>query len=155
MHNLRAAILAVPLAACFLAHPIERPTVQARNVSIATASLTAVEGQLDLDVQNPNGFAVPLSSIDWQFSIAGTSAVSGRVDLSQTIPAKASAAVSTSLRIDLREAVAAATALARGARDYQLQLRLNFATQLGDVTVDLDHRGQLSAGSLLDNLPRW
>lgn len=148
--------LVAPLAACFLARPVERPTATVRGASLAVASVTSIEGELALDVMNPNAFGLPLASIDWELTIGGARAVSGRVEASQTIPAKASAPVSTSLRIDLRDAVDAASAVARGARAYQLRARLHFSTQLGDLTVDVDHRGSLAgAGGALGGLPSW
>lgn len=154
----RLAVFALiaPLAACFLARPVEKPTATVRSASLHVASVTAIEGQLALDVMNPNAFGVPLSGIEWELSIAGSGAVRGRAEASQTIPAKASAPVTTSLRIDLSAALDAAGALARGARDYQLRARLHFSTQLGDLTVDLDHRGSLDgAGGLIGSLPSW
>jgi LEA14-like dessication related protein len=152
-----AVAACLPLAACVLA-PVEKPTAQVRDVSLGTASYTTLLGELDLDVQNPNAFGLPLSSIEWQLSIAGAPAVSGRADLAQTIPAKGSAPVATTLRVDLREATGVALALGRGARDYRIDARLHFQTRFGDLAVDLQHQGSLSsAGGLLgalDNV-RW
>jgi len=150
-------VLALPLAACVLA-PVEKPTAQVRQVSLGTASYTSLLGELDLDVQNPNGFGLPLSSIEWQLTIGGARAVTGSAELSQTIPAKGAAPIATTLRVDLRQAVDVATALSRGARDYRLDARLHFATRFGDLAVDLQHQGSLaSAGGLLGALDdvRW
>ena len=154
----RLAVLALvaPLTACFLARPVEKPTATVRSASLSVASVTSIDGQLALDIMNPNAFGVPLSGIEWELSIGGAAAVSGRVETSQTIPAKASAPVTTSLHIDLSAAIGAASAVARGARDYQLRARLHFSTQLGDLTVDVDHRGSLNgAGGLIGSLPSW
>lgn len=149
--------LALPLAAC-LFNPVEKPTAQVRTVSLGTASLTELLGEVQLDVQNPNGFGLPLSAIEWELSIAGNRAVTGRTTLAKTIPAKASAPVSTTVRVDLRDAVDVGAAIARGARDYQIAVRLHFDTRLGDLSVDVHHRGTLAApGGLLgalDNV-RW
>jgi LEA14-like dessication related protein len=146
-------LLALPLAACFLARPVEKPTAQVRDVSLGTASFTTLLGEVDLDVQNPNGFGLPLSSIEWELSIGNARAVTGKAELSQTIPARASAPVATTLRVDLRNAIDVATALGNGAREYHLAVRLHFATQIGDLSVDLQHRGSLSsAGGLLGSL---
>ena len=154
--RLAVVVALAPFAACFLARPVETPTATVRSASLSATSLTAIEGELALDVMNPNAFGVPLSGIEWQVSIGGARAVSGRAEATQTIPAKASAPVTTSLRVDLRDAVDAATAVARGARDYQLDLRLHFSTQLGDLSVDVHHRGTLAgAGGVLGGLPSW
>ena len=151
----RLAILLVvaPLAACFIMSPVEKPTATVRSASLGTASLTSLEGRLDLDVMNPNAFGVPLAGIDWELSIGGARAVSGHVELSQTIPARGVAPVTTSLTIDARDAVAVGAELARGARAYRLEARLHFTTPVGPIDVTVEHQGQLAdAGGLLGNL---
>jgi LEA14-like dessication related protein len=109
-------------------------------------------------VQNPNAFGLPLSSIEWQISIGGQTAVTGSATLSQTIPAKGNAPVATTLRVDLSQAVGVAVAIGRGERAYHLDARLHFATRFGDLEVNVQHDGSLSnAGGLLgalDNV-RW
>ena len=52
------------------------------------AALAKLLGELDLEVQNPNAFGVPLSGIDWELTIGGARAITGRAELSKTIPAK-------------------------------------------------------------------
>lgn len=149
--RLLLALLLAPLAACFLAKPIEKPTAVVRGASISIVSITALEGELALDLTNPNSFGLPLTGIDWELSIGGAQAVAGRVSADTTIPAMGSAPVTTALRIDLASAASAASAIARGARDYQLAARLHFSTQLGDLTVDVRHQGSISGG--LPSLP--
>ena len=123
---------------------IERPTADVRDVSMSSAGFTGMTGELHLDVSNPNGFGVPLAGIDWQLSVGGARAVTGSVELSQTIPAKGVAPVTTSLTIDARDAIVVAQEIARGARSYQLQARLRFSTPVGPLDVDVQHAGQLS-----------
>ena len=155
--SLCLALACLSLAACVFA-PVEKPTAQVRDVSLGTASYTTLLGKLDLDIQNPNAFGLPLSSIEWQITIGGAQAASGSAQLTQTIPAKGTAPVATTLRVDLTQAAGVAIAIGRGARDYRIDARLHFATRFGDLTVDLQHQGSLSnAGGLLgalDNL-RW
>jgi len=126
---------------------IERPQAEVRNVSVASAGFTGVTGELQLDVTNPNNFGVPLSGIDWQLSVGGARAVTGRVELSQTIPARGVAPITTSMTIDARDAIGVASALARGVRDYQLSARLHFSTAVGQLDVDVQHRGTLGGGA--------
>ena len=128
-------------------HSIEKPTAEVRDVTVSSAGFSGVTGELRLDVMNPNGFGVPLSGIDWQLSIGGARAVTGRVELQQTIPAKGVAPVTTSLTIDARDAIAVASSLAGGARNYQITARLHFSTQVGQLDVDLSHSGTLGGGS--------
>jgi LEA14-like dessication related protein len=125
---------------------IERPQAEVRHVSVTSAGFTGVTGELQLDVTNPNNFGVPLSGIDWQLSVGGARAVTGRVELSQTIPARGVAPITTSMTIDARDALVVASVLARGVRDYQLSARLHFSTAVGPLDVDVEHRGTLGGG---------
>ena len=124
-------------------HSIEKPTAEVRGVSVSNASFTGVSGELTLDVTNPNGFGVPLSGIDWQLSIGGARAVTGTVQLSQTIPARGLAPVTTTLSIAATDAIAVGGALAAGARNYQIDVELHFSTSVGQLDVAVQHASQL------------
>lgn len=139
-------VVAALLGGCSLfMRSIEKPKVEIRDVSISSAGFGGVSGELALDVMNPNMFGVPLSGIDWQLSVGGTRAVTGNVQLSQTIPARGVAPVVTSLSIGTGDAITVGSALARGARDYQISARFHFATKAGPIAVDVVHRGQLAS----------
>jgi LEA14-like dessication related protein len=126
-------------------HSIEKPTATVRGVSMSSAGFSGVTGELALDVMNPNSSGVPLSGIDWQLSVGGTRAVTGTVQLSQTIPAKGVAPVLTSLSIAASDAIVVGTVLARGSRDYQLTAKLHFSTTVGQIDVDVTQSGQLGS----------
>jgi len=128
---------------------IEKPTATVRNVAVTDVSFTGATGQLSLDVMNPNGFGVPLSGIDWQLSIGGARAVTGTVQLSQTIPAKGVAPVVTTLSINAGDAVAVGGVLAGGARDYRVDVTLHFSTNVGQIDVAVNHTGQLGSAVAL------
>jgi len=150
----RALLLgAIALAACaalsgcsIFMRSIEKPKATVRDASISAAGLGGISGQLQLDVTNPNGFGVPLAGIDWQLSIGGARAVTGTVQLSQTIPARGVAPVATSLTVDARDAIAVAAAVAGGARTYTVKARLRFSTPVGELDVDVEHAGTISGG---------
>jgi LEA14-like dessication related protein len=151
-----ASALALVLAVCaatsgcsIFMRSIEKPTATVRDVSVSAVSFTGATGELSLDVMNPNGFGVPLSGIDWQLSIGGARAVTGTVQLSQTIPAKGVAPVVTTLTLDARDAVTVAGVLASGARDYKVDVTLHFSTQVGPLDVAVAHHGQLGSGVAL------
>ena len=143
---MRFVILAMLAGCSMFMHSIEKPKASVRDVSMAQAGWTGVRGELQLDVMNPNNFGVPLSGIEWQLSIGGARAASGLAELSQQIPARGVAPVNTSLTIDARDAVAVASALASGARDYQIVAKLHFSTAVGTLEVDVEHAGTLGDG---------
>jgi LEA14-like dessication related protein len=128
---------------------MEKPTAQVQDVSLSSAGFGGVTGELQLAVTNPNSFGVPLSGIEWTLSVGGSRAVTGTVQLSQNIPAKGVAPVTTSLSIATTDALLVAGALARGSRDYQVDVRLHFSTQVGQLDVDVKHSGQLGTGVAL------
>jgi len=127
----------------FFGKTVEKPTAQVRAVSVGAVSFSGIDGEVALDIQNPNAFGVPLSAIDWQLSVGGAHAVDGRIELAQTIPAKGTAPVVAALHIDARDALAVAGELSRGTRTYQLHARLHFSTTLGPISVDVQGTGEL------------
>ena len=127
----------------FFGKTVEKPTAQVRAVSVGSVSFTGIDGAVALDIQNPNSFGVPLSAIDWQLSVGVARAVDGRIELSQTIPAKGTAPVNAALHIDGRDAIAVAAELTRGIRTYQLNARLHFSTAIGPISVDVASTGEL------------
>jgi LEA14-like dessication related protein len=151
------AVLCALLSACSIfTRSIERPTANVREVSVSAASLDGITGELRLDVTNPNGFGVPLAAIDWELSIGGARAVTGSVQLSQTIPARGVAPVVTSLTINPSDAIAVGSSLAGGTRAYRITARLRFSTPLGPLDVGIEHAGELGGGGgggLLGLLP--
>lgn len=148
-----ALVAVMFLASCSLfMKSIEKPTAEVRGVSMTAASFSAVEGELRLDVQNPNSFGVPLAGIDWQLALGGAQAVTGKVELQQTIPAKGIAPVATSLRVDARDALAVAGVLSRGQRAYQLRATLHFSTAVGPLAITIDHQGELGGAGGLGHL---
>ena len=148
---MRFVVLAVAmLTGCSMfMRSIEKPTADVRGVSVSSAGFTGVTGELALDVMNPNSFGVPLSGIDWQLSIGGTRAVTGSVQLQQTIPAKGVAPVKTSLSIAASDAVVVGSMIARGTRNYQITAKLHFSTSVGQIDVDVTHTGELASSIAL------
>lgn len=149
MTRLLIAVACLALSACSMfMRSMERPTAKVRDVSISSAGFGGAAGQLQLDVTNPNSVGVPLSAIAWQLSVHGTRAVSGTVELSQTIPAKGVAPVTTSLSIGTLDAAQVLAALAGGARDYQITVRLTFSTAIGPLEVEVQHAGTIGGGAV-------
>jgi hypothetical protein len=69
--------------------------------------------------------------------------VRGSFELSETIPAKASAPVEGRIHIGVGAAVGVAAAIAEGIRTYNIQATLTFQTRLGDLKANVRHQGEL------------
>ena len=132
------------LANCGLLSTVaEKPSAEVTFVSLSSAGFSGVKGELGLNVHNPNAFGLPLHRVDWNLTIGNAQAVQGRVEMSETIPAKASLPVTTSLSIGALGAVQVARELASGNREYSLRSTLYFQSSYGELSVDLQHSGQL------------
>jgi hypothetical protein len=76
-------------------------------------------------------------------SIGGDRAATGRVELSQTIPARGVAPVVTSLDIATADAIQVARAVAGGAHDYTIDATLHFSTNVGQLDVSVHTTGTI------------
>jgi LEA14-like dessication related protein len=137
--HMRIAVLALVAGCSMFMHSMERPTATVRNVSVSSTG-----GELSVDVMNPNAFNVPLSGIDWQLTIGGARAVTGKVSLQQTIPAEGVSPITTSLSINPLDAAMVAAALGTGARNYEISAKLHFSTGVGQLDVEVTKQGELA-----------
>lgn len=138
------AVLALAAGACAALSPIaEKPDVTVRSVSLSSVGLTGMDGELDMDIYNPNGFGLPLTRVDYTLSVGTAQAVRGTFELSATIPAKGTAPVSGTFRIDTASAVGVAASVASGARNYEIAATLYFQTRFGEVAASVTHNGTL------------
>jgi len=123
--------------------PFERPTIEVKGVAITSVGFTGIECEVFMSIFNPNGFGVPLDRGTWDLRVGNADAVSGEFQLSQTIPAKQSAPITTQIRIDARDAIAVASEVAAGTRSYTIRGQLHFSTSLGELDVAFSHTGDL------------
>jgi LEA14-like dessication related protein len=146
LRSLLVVALVTLVSGCALFnHPIEKPTAQVRGVAVTSVSFTGIDGEIALDIQNPNAFGVPLSQIEWQLAVGSARAVTGRIELTETIPARGTAPVRAILHVDAGDAIDVGAAIARGERGYQLDARLTFTTRLGAVDVAVQSTGELGS----------
>ncbi len=128
------------LAACpGVLLPPERPTVTVNGLAVGSASLLGLALRLDLSLANPNAYGIPLRAIDWEARLDGQPVARGRLDLSETIPAKGTAPVAATLTIGPAQALAIVAAIERGSARLGLAATLHFQTRFGDLAVDVAH----------------
>jgi LEA14-like dessication related protein len=125
-------------------HSMERPTATVRDVSLVSAGALGVTGVLHVDVMNPNAFNVPLAGIAWELSIGDARAMTGQVDLQQTIPAQGVSPITTSLSFGTADALRVAAAFGTGVRTYTLDAHLHFSTAVGQLEVEVRKTGELA-----------
>jgi LEA14-like dessication related protein len=123
---------------------LERPRAEVRDVRIEALSLAGLRGEVDLDVFNPNAFAVPLDRVEWQLEIGGADTAGGSVRLAEAIPARGSAPLVIGLQLDGSDAAALARQLAAGERSYTLRGVMHFTTSLGEIPVSFVESGDIT-----------
>ena len=134
--------LGLTATACRL-NPMERPTVRVTGVTVGSISFTGVDGVVDLSIYNPNAVGLPLEAMAWRLTVSGQSAVTGRAELAETIPARQNASVRARIHIGAGAAPALASAIAGGAVTYHLDATFTFRTQIGALSVETSTDGTL------------
>lgn len=140
-----ATLIAIASLGCNRLQP-KKPTVAVRGVSVGAVSLHGVSGTLSVELTNPNSFGVPLAGVDWQLSIGDARAVSGRIALSNELPANGSTLVQIGLRVDALDAIAVARRLSAGERRYRVRGVLHFNAPIGRLDVAFHGEGDLGKG---------
>jgi len=123
----------------------ETPTVQYDNVQLESASfgVGGIEVVATTAIYNPNSIALPLKDVKWSLAIGHAKALSGTLDFSQEIPAKARVPIQVTIKIPLVSAAKAAAELSSGNNGYILRADFRFNTPIGDLTASTNHRGTL------------
>ena len=70
---------------------IQEPKVSLNSVDIAKISLSGVDLIAHIDVDNPNGFSVPLPKVDWELFINTASFIQGSLKKDQSIKSRGKA----------------------------------------------------------------
>jgi LEA14-like dessication related protein len=138
------AIALFTSACAHVPKPVEEPSVDVRGVALTGVSFTGIDGEIHLDVFNPNMFSVPLQAVDWELSVGGASAVSGSFELHKQIPARDSTPVIGSLAIGAADAVAVGDKIADGESRYTVRGTMHFASRLGPITVSFEYDGDFN-----------
>ena len=85
-------ILVFVLTTCqSLGSVIKEPKVSLKSVDIAKISLSGIDLIAHIDVDNPNGFSVPLPKVDWELFINTASFIQGSLKKDQSIKSRGKA----------------------------------------------------------------
>lgn len=135
---LTVVLVCLGLGAC----AVQRPTVDLHDVRLKGLSFSRVDVALDVSVQNPNTFALPIKGLDWELDLYGDEFAVGRASVGERIPAQGSSRIAVPLSIPYDRALSSAIKLLKG-RDiaYELLGSLTFDTPIGDLPIAFTHRG--------------
>lgn len=99
--SLLAFILFTQLAGCSgaLNKPLEEPRVTVRNFEITAVSLSAVEGVIGLDIDNPNDVNLSANGLTYAMSISDKEVLTGQKEERISIPSLGTKTIELPVRI--------------------------------------------------------
>ena len=99
---MRKAFLSFLLLASLAATGCATPQVTLKDALLTKLTPKNLEIGLDLDILNPNQFAIPLSSVDWDLDLFNTDFTKGKTPFSRQIGPEQHARVRVPLGIEFR-----------------------------------------------------
>lgn len=138
---------------------VKNPTAVVHNMNVRDIGAEGFTMDFDIEVDNPNGFALPLTNTDYRVALAGVDALSGDIAPNGSIPANGSARVTLPINVTYQQLLEVGEALAssNGKVPYRfnadLALDSGAAGSLGtltrDLKVPLEYEGTLDLAALL------
>jgi LEA14-like dessication related protein len=128
-----------------LSSGLREPVLSLSSVDLTGVDFNGVDLVVRVNVENPNGFSIPLPRIEWEFFLDGSSFVSGNVKEDTIIKARKSTVMDVPLRLSYA-GVFAAIRLAGSLAEtpYRIVLRAAFPIPLIQEKVfTFEHSGDL------------
>ncbi len=146
------ALWAVGLGAC----AIQTPEIEPRDVSLENLTLSGLELMVELDLTNPNDFALPLTQMDWSLDLSGSPLADGVARVrGEEVPALGRARVDVPVKVSFgRVADTALTVLQKRRINYRIYGDLGFDTPLGMLAFPFEDEGRWSNPLLSQRAPQ-
>ncbi|MCG8067373.1 MAG: LEA type 2 family protein, partial [Candidatus Thiodiazotropha taylori] len=125
------------------------PDVRVNRIDVQRMSLQAIDLMLELEVENPNRFALMLQRLDYQFKLNGIDVGQGAAAQSLNIDKQGKGRVRLPLSLDLQKAGGGLYSALMGGRglSYELSGMLDATGDtplIGDIKIPLDRQGSFN-----------
>ncbi|MCG7906399.1 MAG: LEA type 2 family protein [Candidatus Thiodiazotropha taylori] len=125
------------------------PDVRVSRIDVQRLSLQAIDLMLELEVENPNRFALMLQRLDYQFKLNGIDVGQGAAAQSLNIDKQGKGRVRLPLSLDLQKAGGGLYSALMGGRglSYELSGMLDATGDtplIGDIKIPLDKQGNFN-----------
>lgn len=80
---------------------VKVPKISLENLSLKSLSLTKADLVVDLNIQNPNGFDLNVSDLDYQLDLNGVSPISGTIDRSLELTQNSASTIQLPVSLNL------------------------------------------------------
>src|SRR5262245_45640602 len=158
----RQTLVVLPLILISLACTnVKQPTARLTSMNVADVTAQGFTMAFDLDVQNPNAVALPISGVDYKVNIGGFKVGEGKATPAGTVPANGSIPIKVPVTLTFEDLLAAEKAIvaAQGTVPFQIDGSLKFSggakNALTDITgglnVPLKYQGSLDVTQLVRN----
>lgn len=140
---IRRTSLLFALAACLLLSTgCQTPSVSLDNALLKKLTSSGLEVGLDMSVFNPNEYAVPLQSVQWDLSLFQSPFTSGVSNFTTNIPASRKANFEVPIGISFRSvSVGVQNVLTRRTIPWGFDGGCSFRTPAGPVSVGFSQAG--------------
>lgn len=138
----RIAIALTFAALLLLTTGCKAPTVRLDNALLKKLTDTGLEVGLDLTVLNPNEYAIPLQSIEWDLDLFQRNFTEGVSNFTTNIPAQRTANFEVPLGISFRSvSIGVQDVLTRRTIPWGFQGACSFRTPAGPVKAGFEESG--------------
>lgn len=135
---------------------VQRPTASFRSANVTDVSAKGFTLNVDVDVANPNSFAIPLTNTDYSLNLGGSKLIDNAKfkPAAANIPASGKGTVTIPVPLSFENLLAVSSAISKGGGTvkYGLDAGLNFDTGMpvvGTQRVPFNYEGSLDVKELL------
>ena len=136
---------------------LEKPTASVKGMSLGAVNAAGLTMNFDVDVTNPNAFAVPLTAADYGLSISGTKVLDGKAQPGGELPAKGTRSLVLPVAVTFENLMAAEQALVKSGGNVPFSLDAGLSAGSGNallgqsVRVPLSYSGTLPLRDVLND----
>ena len=135
---------------------VKQPTATFKSANVTDITAQGFTMAFDLNVQNPNAVALPISKADYKLGLGGVNVLEGKAKPDGTLPANGNLDVKLPVTVTFENLLAAEKAIVSGGGNlpYALTGSLGFDAGSGlssviPVSVPLKYEGSLNVNKLL------
>ncbi|HEX2971623.1 MAG TPA: LEA type 2 family protein [Tepidisphaeraceae bacterium] len=151
-----ALLWILPLCLISLAcSEIKRPTASVQSVALREITSTGFTMNFNVQIDNPNAVALPVSDMDYRLQLAGAKVLQGAAQSPGSIPAKGQQAIDLPVVVNFEDLLAVADGIRKSGGDVPYAFDANFqfnsdlAWLTGPVRLPVTYQGTLRVRDLL------
>jgi len=129
---------------------LQEPRVSINSVNVAAVNISGVNLIANLDVENPNGFSLPMPKVDWVLFVNDSSLTQGTLEENRTIGSRETVSLAVPVSVGTDQLIRTAGSLigffGSGSSElpYKIEMGLSFPIPLlENIVYPLTYEGTL------------